>query len=202
MIIKKSVYIASLTREQFLFYETRETAKLFLQGLTNQEIMQIALEDNIYQLKTDKSTRTICIACIKRLKALDNKVLTEVIANSPAEEAKQVCLYAFMKHYRIVWDFMITVIGEKFRTQDYSFSRADVNAFMTRLIEQDEEVAAWSESTSKKIKSVLIGTLVDNGYLETKDAKELHPVLIYPTLENILTSEGEIKALSAFNCFK
>lgn len=199
---KKSVYIASLTREQFLFYETRETAKLFLQGLSDDEIMQKALEDNIYQLKTDKSIRTISIACIKRLHALNNETLIEVIANGSSEEAKQVCLYAFMKHYRIVWDFMITVIGEKFRTQDYSFSRAEVNAFMTRLIEQDEEVAGWADSTIKKIKSVLIGTLVENGYLETKNSKELHPVLIYQTLENVLTAEGEFKALSAFNCFK
>ena len=50
---------------------------------------------------------------------------------------------------------MIQVIGEKYRNQDMNFSRKDMNAF-SRLQAQDDSVAAWSDATITKIKSVLV----------------------------------------------
>ena len=46
--------------------------------------------------------------------------LVEEIATQDLDTSKQVCLYAMMKQYRLIWDFMITVIGAKYRQQDYS----------------------------------------------------------------------------------
>ncbi|MCI8647602.1 MAG: DUF1819 family protein [Firmicutes bacterium] len=36
-------------------------------------------------------------------------MITEV-AVQPAYAAKQICLYTMMRQYRLVWDFMLTVI--------------------------------------------------------------------------------------------
>lgn len=74
-----SPYTGVITREQFLFYEMRTTARLVEEGLTAAEI------------------------------------------------AKQICLYAMMKQYRLVWDFMVTVIGEKYHLKDLSFGKIDLN---------------------------------------------------------------------------
>lgn len=35
------------------------------------------------------------------------------IASQPTEVSKQICLYALMKQSRLVWEFMLTVIGVK-----------------------------------------------------------------------------------------
>jgi hypothetical protein len=43
-----------------------------------------------------------------------------------------------MKDSRLIWEFMITVIGEKYRTRNFSYSRMDLNVFFTRLQEQND----------------------------------------------------------------
>lgn len=66
--------------------------------------------------------------CIQRVQALDDADLTHALASAPSEVSKQICLYAMMRQYRLMWDFMVTVIGEKYRSLDTSFSKTDVNA--------------------------------------------------------------------------
>ena len=145
--------------------------------------------------------KRIANACLRRLHCLDDMNLIQMIALQPSDVSKQVCLYAMMKQNRLVWDFMITVIGEKYRQMDESFGRMDVNTFFMRLQEQDDGVAGWSEETVKKIKSVLVGILVENGYLDNNRSDRLNPVLIDRELENAIRSHNDDAALPAFNCF-
>ena len=117
------------------------------------------------------------------------------------ERFVQAMNYAMMKQYRVVWDFMVTVIGEKYRLRDLSFGKIDLNTFFMRLQEQDDWVAAWSEATITKIKQVLTRVLVENEYLDSLTSDHLNPVLIYPILENAIRDKGDDRALAAFNCF-
>ena len=204
--IKKSIngsclYSAVITREQFLFYEVRTTAKLIASGYDANEAVEQIVKDNLFQYPTEKSVRRMAHACIRRLSALENPELVTAIASQPSEESKQICLYAMMKQYRLVWDFMITVIGSKYQNCDMSFGRSDINAFFMRLQEQDDRVASWSDSTIKKIKQVLLKVLIDNEYIDSANADRLNPVLICSALENAIRDRGDTKALSAFNCF-
>ena len=48
-------YIASLTREPFLFYEMRSTAKLMVEGISNDAIVKEIVEQNLFQYPTEKS---------------------------------------------------------------------------------------------------------------------------------------------------
>lgn len=106
----------------------------------------------------------MALSCIRRLKAMEDASLITAIANQPSNVAKQVCLYAMMKQYRLVWDFMITVIGTKFESFDMTFSKSDLNVFMMRLQEQDDWVATWSENTITKVKQVLARVLIENNW--------------------------------------
>lgn len=195
-----SPYSAVLTREQFLFYETRTTAKLLQEGLTKEEVIDRIINENLFQYPTEKSIRRMAIVCCRRLEALNDKSLQAAVASQPSEVAKQICLYAMMKQYRIVWDFMITVIGSKYRTFDTSFGKIDLNTFFARLQEQDSWVASWSDSTITKIKQVLARILVENDYLDSITSDHLNPVLISMVLENGIRSNNDEIALAAFNC--
>lgn len=190
-----------ITREQFLFYELRETAKLICEGLGDNEVVDRIVEDNLFQYPTEKTIRQMAKTCITRLRAMQDESLIDAIASRPSETAKQICMYAMMKQYRLVWDFMITVIGEKYRTQNFSFSHLDVNAFFIQLQEQDDYVAGWSESTIKKIRQVLIKVLVENDYIDSTKADHINPVWLNPVLENAIRSNNDDRALTAFNCF-
>ena len=195
-----SPYNAVITREQFLFYETRITAKLMCEGLGDDEIIDRVIHENLFQYPTERSVKQMVRTCIYRLNALEDNSLVLAIAEQPSDVAKQICLYAMMRQYRLVWDFMITVVGAKYENRDMSFSRMDFNVFMMRLQEQDDWVASWSDSTVTKVKQVLARILVDNEYLDSTTADHLNPVLIYPILEDAIRSSGDTKALTAFNC--
>lgn len=197
---ESSPYSAVITREQFLFYEMRTTAKLVAEGLNDEQVADRITSDNLFQYPTEKSVRRMALTCLRRLKALDDPDLVAAIASQPSDVSKQICLYAMMKQYRLVWDFMITVVGAKYENRDMSFSRIDFNVFMMRLQEQDDWVASWSDSTVTKVKQVLARILVDNEYLDSTTADHLNPVLIYPILEDAIRSSGDTKALTAFNC--
>lgn len=196
-----SPYTGVITREQFLFYEMRTTARLVEEKLTDAEIADRICNENLFQYPTEKSVRQMAFTCIRRLKALDDPVLVSAVAAQPSDVAKQICLYAMMKQYRLVWDFMVTVIGEKYRLRDLSFGKIDLNTFFMRLQEQDDWVAAWSEATITKIKQVLTRVLVENEYLDSLTSDHLNPVMIYPILENAIRDKGDDRALASFNCF-
>lgn len=189
-----------ITREQFLFYEMRTTAKLVSSGLSDKETIQQIVDENLFQYPTEKSVLQIARGCVDRLNCLQSAELVQSIAESDYITAKQICLYAMMRKYRVIWDFMITVIGNKYKQQDYSFSRSDMNMFFLRLQEQDETVASWSESTIKKIESVLSRLLIENEYIDDSKSTKLNPVLISSILENAIRYNGDYLALPAFNC--
>ena len=194
-------YIASLTREPFLFYEMRTTAKLLTSGLSDEDAVAQITADNLFQYPTEKSIARMAKACIKRLQAMEDADLIHAIATQPTEIAKQICLYAMMKQSRLVWEFMLTVIGEKYRLKDSSFGRIDLNTYFIRLQEQDDTVASWSEGTITKLKQVLAKILVETEYLDDVRANHLNPVYLHPILENAIRSHGDLAVLPAFNCF-
>ena len=190
-----------ITREQFLFYEMRTTAKLMEEDLDENEIIQRIVDDNLFQYPTEKSIQQMAKTCINRLKGMDDESLITAIATQPTDTSKQICMYAMMKQYRLIWDFMITVIGEKYRLQNFSFSKMDVNVFFMQLQEQDDYVAGWSDSTVSKIRQVIIKVLVENEYLDNIKADHINPVWLNPILENAIRNNNDDRALSAFNCF-
>lgn len=198
----KSEYNGGLTREQFLFYEIRTVASLVEQGLDREEIVEKICSDNLFQFPTERMTKSIAKTCFQRIDALDSETLTYLLANASTDVAKQINLYAMMKYNRIVWDFMTTVIGEKYRTQEFEFSKKDLNVFFFQLQEQNDNVASWSDATITKIKQVLTKCLVECEYLDSNRSTQLNIVSITPELEDAIRADNDLAALPAFNCFR
>ncbi len=195
-------YIASLTREPFLYYEMKITAKLLKEGLSEEEAIEKIFKENLYQYPTERSLKRRARACLKRLNGLGDEELVSWIIDRPVDISKQICLYAMMKDSRLIWEFMITVIGEKYRTRNYSYSRKDLNVFFTRLQEQNDTVASWSDSTINKLKSVFTSLLKENGYIDKTNSKRLNEVLLDYKLKDKIIKNGDAICLSAFNYFE
>lgn len=198
----QNIYNGSLTREQFLFYETRITAQLVCQDLPRDEIIERIKSENLFQFPTEKMVVSIARTCFRRLDALASDALVQLLAEAPMGTAKQVNLYAMMKDNRVVWDFMTTVIGEKYRTQALDFSPKDVSIFLFLLREQNDSVAGWSDSTVSKIRQVLIRILTECRYLDSIRASQLNWISIEPELEDEIRTQYDMAALPAFNCFR
>ena len=193
-------YRGSLTREQFLFYETRIVAKMIAEGKTEEAIYEEIIRDNLFQFPTEKNIRSIATGCYKRLMASENMELVSIIANGSYEIAKQAALYALMTYNAVVYDFMVDIIGEKYKTQDLSFDKSSITRFCSMLRETNESVSGWSDSTMNKIRSVLLKCLVEADFLNTTASKELNPVYLYEEVANCIHENGDDEVLPAFNC--
>ncbi|WP_251198433.1 DUF1819 family protein [Anaerotardibacter muris] len=189
----------SLTREKFLLPEIRIIAKLRLEGEADETIIDRAQSENIFQYPTDKEIKSIARACLARLDALQSKRLTELVANGTPTQAKQTNIYAMMKLYNVMDEFMTTEIGERYETLNYFFSPMDMNAFMTRYQAEHDFAAAWSDATVKRIKSTLMNCL-EHGEFIQKSTDTLLPVLLDFEIEETLRQLGDTRALVAFNC--
>lgn len=189
----------SLTREQYLFNETRVVGELYLQGMTDEEIIEKVYNENLFRYPTEKMLRNIARVCLKRIHALEDDRLIKALVEMPGSIAKQVCLYAMMKQNRLINDFMLKVIGHKFIERDYGFSKLVVSSFLIDLQEQDPWVASWSPSTINKIRQVIVKTLVDNEYLDDNKSRQLNTITINSVLEEVLRDKDKA-ALAAFNC--
>ena len=195
-------YNACLTGEPFLFSETRIVSKLYTQDKQIETIIRDVKRDNLFQFPTERKISRIARACYKRLIALDNENLVGEIAFAPVGVAKQINLYAMMRYNRLVREFMINLIGEKYRLQDLSYTRKDINIFFTTLQELNDDVAGWSEGTITKIKQVLTKCLVETQMLESARTTTLNPIFISEELENGIRANNDFNALVAFNCLK
>ena len=195
-------YNGALTAEQFLFYEIRIVAKLYLDGKSIDEIIEYIQQDNLFQYPTEREVSRLTRACHKRLVALDNNKLVYELANAPVEVAKQINLYAMMRYNRLVREFMEGLIGEKYRQHDFSYTRKDINVFFSRLREQNDEIAAWSEQTIAKLKQVLTKCLIETEMLDSFRDHNLNPIFISAELEIGIRENNDLTALSAFNCFR
>lgn len=199
---RSQVYSGTITAEQFLFYEIRIASKYYLDGVPVEVAIEEIKENNLFQYPTERLVSRMVRSCYKRLDALDNDVLRWELSAAPIAIAKQINLYAMMRYNRLVWDFMVGVIGEKYKNQDFSFTRKDVNAFFSHLQEQNDDVAGWSELTISKIKQVLTKVLVEAQMLDTVKSDRLNPLFLCDELEEGIRANNDTEALAAFNCFR
>ena len=195
-------YNGALTAEQFLFYEIRIVAKQYLEEKSIDEIIEYIQRDNLFQYPTEREVSRLTRACHKRLVALDNEKLVYELANAPVEVAKQINLYAMMRYNRLVREFMEGLIGEKYRQHDFSYTKKDINMFFSRLQEQNDDVAAWSNQTIMKLKQVLTKCLIETEMLDSVKDTTLNPIFISTELETGIRENNDLTALAAFNCFR
>ena len=194
-------YSGGLTREQFMFNEMRITARLTAEGLSDQEVLERVYNENLFQYPTEKEIKSKCKACQKRLAYLkEMPELMEALTSGTVSEAKQAALIAMMLQSRLLAEFMITVIGEKYRSLDMTITKKDMNIFFSNLAQQDEDVAGWSEKTVDRIKAVIRNCLKETEYIPPDPGSEtLLPVYMSEELVQVLKDAGLSSWLPAFN---
>lgn len=192
-------YSGSLTREQFMFREMRIVARLKLKKLDDKRILEQVYEENLFQYPTEREIKSKCRACLKRLNCMaDIPYALDALANGSIGEAKQAALVALMCQSLLMQDFMITVVGEKYRQLDMTLTKRDMNLFFERTAEQSAEVASWSDQTIKKLKVVIRACLRETEYIQGMGEK-LYPVLLGEEFADALKYAGYRHFLPAFN---
>ena len=189
----------SITTDQFLYNEIKITAPLFLEGKTLDEAAQIISKDNLYQFPTERNNRRITRTCYKRLEALGSKEAIEELLNGPSDQSRLMNLYAIARTNGLVWEFLKQVLGEKFINQDRTFSRPDINSFISNLQATDEAAAKWKGSTPAHIAQILLRFMVEAGYLDSKTDTTINSVYLDDPLKHLIEENNEEEILPAFH---
>lgn len=193
-------YNGSLTREQFMFNEMRIVARLKQSGRSDAEIAERVERENLFQYPTERELKGKCKVALRRLQYISGSTfLLQTLAEGAVAEAKQAALAAMMCDSRLLAEFMILVVGEKYRLLDGTLTQKDVHLFFARLCEEDDHVKAWSLSTVKRIKSVCMNVLRENGYLGNVGSEALLPVMVSDEFASALKALGMQSFLPAFN---
>lgn len=80
-------YSGALTREQFLFFEIRMAAKLYLDGTELKAAIAQIKEENLFQFPTEREIASMVRVCYKRIKVLGNDSLIEALAEAPVNRS-------------------------------------------------------------------------------------------------------------------
>lgn len=189
----------SLTHEHFQLQEFIQVAQLRTDGLSNEEILTKAKEENIFQFPTKTQIPVFTRGMLNRLDSLESNALIELAAEGPRDQAALVNLYAMMRIYNVIATFMVDEVAERYLTLNYNIDATDLNAFITRYRSENSEAGKWTDSTAKRIRSVLIEVLVRAGYLANHTSTELFPVYADDALLSALRRNGNNAWLPCFN---
>jgi len=133
---------------------------------------------------------------LKRVQVLDETMLQYLI-EKPSESAKIINLYAIMKANRLVMEFIMEIVGEKFAVNNLTLDKKDMNEFFLEKREQSEHIARWKDYTITKLKQVLLRILSESGILNDRDGKTLQRPSLDPEVIRHIEAEGELALLKA-----
>lgn len=164
-------YNASATKYLFWFVETRETARL-LNAHSMDEVRQIVIEDNLYQQKSE--SRLINeFGCIKgRLEALPEE-LRKMMVTSDINTGKLIAFIGCMASDKLLFDLMYELYRNKIYLGETNLTDADLNIFFKDKQDQNEKVAAITDTSVKKLKQVYCKYMFEAGLLTGKISEKI-----------------------------
>lgn len=190
------VYSGKLTGESFLLYELKIVAKLKKEGYTDKEIRKMVLEENLFQYKFTSSISRRLTPLMQRINLLDEELIDRLIED-PLGDGIVINLYSIMKNDRLFFEFMNEVMKEKLKSNNEVLEKKDINIFIETKIEQNEDIASWSDSTVNKIKQVIKKILMEAKVVEDNKTGIVKKIIMSDWIKNYLIKSGEEKYILA-----
>jgi hypothetical protein len=171
-------YKTTIKSQSFLFQETRNAARLILQGLNGDDVKHKSLQENIFQVETEARKKEIASTVLVRLRALDQFLMGKFV-NSDIQTSKLIAIYSIMKTDRLFFEFMNEVYKDKIIIRDKFIMDKDFNIFFNRKKEQSDKVASWTDYTFYKLKQVITRILTEAGLITNKRGRRqiLKPIV-------------------------
>ena len=196
-MVRKLEYTATTTGRPFSITEMVIGANLKLQGYSDKEIKEKSMNENIFQARSEHYKNKVAKTVLMRLNAID-EYLIEKLAISDIEKAKQISIYSVMKSDKFFFEFMNEIYKDKILLRDYKINDTDINIFIQRKQEQIPQIANWTESTLKKLKSQYISMLSEaNFIIRNKEYIEITQPIIDKSLKDHLIEIGDEAYLKA-----
>lgn len=157
-------YSAGMVSCLFWLSETRKTAEFLIAGKEKNEIKELAVKENIYQVRAEERARRIFGVAIKRLESLPG-ILVEQIAHGDIGTVKLLALISIMKTDLLFFEFVHEVYRQAIILGENKITDRAINNFFAVKKAQSEAVARWSDSAVKKLKQCYSRMLFEAGII-------------------------------------
>ncbi len=190
---RKLKYSSNIKDKGLLGKELKTAAELYCQGLSYEKIIEKSVDENIFQVNTERRRKEMADCIVVRMKYLDDFTLRR-IADGTIFLANIISLYAMMKTNPLVFDFMNEVYKEKVELMINRITEADMNQFMDVKSQQIDAIAKWTDGNREKARGALRNALVEAGVLRDMGSfyMVLVPVIDMDLVQNLLEVDGEM----------
>ena len=190
-------YSAGLVSQSFWFVETKRIIKLIHDGKSDDEIKRMCIDENLFSTTKKYRAKRIYGYIKNRIKNLD-KELIELFYTSDLITQKVINLIAILKSDRLFFEFMFEVYREKNILGIPVIEDADVNIFFKNKEIQSEDIAAWTDGTKRRLRSIYFNYLTDANLLTAVEKKKtITPPILDIALERYLEACGESAMIKA-----
>lgn len=190
-------YSAGLVSQSFWFVEMKKFITLINDETSEEEIKKICIEENLFSAAKEYRAKRIYGYIRNRAKKLD-KTLTDIFCNSDLATQKVINLIAIIKSDRLFFEFMFEVYREKIILGIPIIEDSDVNIFFRNKEIQVEDIALWTDTTKRKLRSVYFNYLTEANLLTVESKKKIiTPPILDTALEGYLNTSGDSAVIKA-----
>lgn len=186
-------YSAGMVSRLFWLSETRRTADLLMKGKDKTEIKELAVKENIYQVRDKDRAIRIAGMTFKRLASLPDNLI-EQIAKGDIGTVKLLVLISIMKTDLLFFEFVHEVHRHAIILGENKVSDRAINSFFEVKKTQSEVVARWSESTIQRLKQCYTKMLFEAGVLNSSANERLISIQPVDYKLRKLLEENNLKA--------
>jgi hypothetical protein len=159
-------YSAGLASTSFWFIESKKIAEFILEGYSKKEIMEIALEENIFQVDTKSRIKKIVNGVYRRLNHFPEDILESFI-RVDVNSAKVLVLISILNNDKLFFEFMHEVFKEHILLGDMILKNRDFDIFFDNKSYQSDIVENWGDDTVSRLKRGYRNMLSEAGVLDT-----------------------------------
>ena len=157
----------------------------------------MCLEENLLGISKEYRAKRIFGYLKNRISTLNEKVMKIFLEGDLATQ-KIIILIAVAKQNRLFYEFLYEVYREKVILGVCELNDSDINIFFKNKQDQNEDVASWTDTTLKRLRSTYMNFMVDAGLLTINGKKkEPTPPVMDIMLEHYFKDNGETQLIKA-----
>lgn len=172
-------YSAGLASTSFWFIESKKIAEFILEGYSKKEIMEMAIEENIFQVETNNRVKEIVNGVYRRLNSFPEEIL-ECFIRIDVNSAKIFVLISILNNDKLFFEFMHEVFKEHILLGDMALKDRDFDIFFDNKSYQSDIVEKWTDETVARLKRGYRNMLSEAGVLDTSNKEK---VIIVPFVD-------------------
>lgn len=191
-------YSASIITHSFWFTEFSQYLTLLEQGLSQQDIREMALEENYFQQQSTARAKDMERTLERRVNVLDHDYL-ELFPALDLDNQKLINLLSVLKLNRLFDEFVYEVYRNELLLGDERLHGYEIETFFSQKQSVNNQVAGWKEQTIRRLTGTFKTFLREANLLSAQEEYDLvkRPLLDI-RFEMLLRSKGDLRQLASF----